>query len=73
MVSRLSFVGVENNQNDMSEQKVTLADVKTSYKRWAGVYDRVFGAVLQDGRNKLLRKVAKLQPRSIIEIGVGTG
>lgn len=73
MKSRLSFNEVANNHNDMSEQKVTLADVKTSYKRWAGVYDRVFGAVLQDGRNKLLRKVAKLQPKSIIEIGVGTG
>ncbi len=57
----------------MSEQKVTFADVKTSYRRWAGVYDRVFGAVLQDGRNKLLRQVAALQPKSILEIGVGTG
>jgi phosphatidylethanolamine/phosphatidyl-N-methylethanolamine N-methyltransferase len=57
----------------MAEQKVTLADVKTSYKRWAGIYDRVFGAVLQDGRNKLLQQVAKLQPKSILEIGVGTG
>lgn len=57
----------------MADQKVTLADVKTSYKRWAGVYDRVFGAVLQDGRNKLLQQVAKLQPKSILEIGVGTG
>ncbi len=57
----------------MAEQKVTLADVKTSYRRWAGVYDRVFGAVLQDGRNKLLQQVAKLQPQSILEIGVGTG
>ncbi|MGL5005595.1 MAG: class I SAM-dependent methyltransferase [Casimicrobium sp.] len=57
----------------MSEPKVTLADVKTSYRRWASVYDRVFGAVLQDGRNKLLQQVAKLQPASILEIGVGTG
>jgi phosphatidylethanolamine/phosphatidyl-N-methylethanolamine N-methyltransferase len=57
----------------MAEQKVTLADVKTSYRRWAGVYDNVFGAVLQDGRNKLLQQVAKLQPKSILEIGVGTG
>jgi phosphatidylethanolamine/phosphatidyl-N-methylethanolamine N-methyltransferase len=57
----------------MAEQKVTLADVKTSYRRWASVYDRVFGAVLQDGRNKLLQQVAKLQPASILEIGVGTG
>jgi phosphatidylethanolamine/phosphatidyl-N-methylethanolamine N-methyltransferase len=57
----------------MSDQKVTLDDVKTSYRRWASVYDRVFGAVLQDGRNKLLQQVAKLQPASILEIGVGTG
>jgi phosphatidylethanolamine/phosphatidyl-N-methylethanolamine N-methyltransferase len=64
---------VHKNHNLMSEQKVTLADVKTSYRRWAGVYDKVFGAVLQDGRNKLLQQVAKLQPKSILEIGVGTG
>lgn len=57
----------------MVEQKVTLADVKTSYRRWASIYDNVFGAVLQDGRNKLLQQVAKLQPASILEIGVGTG
>jgi phosphatidylethanolamine/phosphatidyl-N-methylethanolamine N-methyltransferase len=57
----------------MAEQKVTLADVKTSYRRWASIYDNVFGAVLQDGRNKLLQQVATLQPKSILEIGVGTG
>jgi phosphatidylethanolamine/phosphatidyl-N-methylethanolamine N-methyltransferase len=57
----------------MAKLKVTLADVKTSYRRWAGVYDNVFGAVLQDGRNKLLQQVLKLQPQSILEIGVGTG
>jgi phosphatidylethanolamine/phosphatidyl-N-methylethanolamine N-methyltransferase len=57
----------------MAEKKVTLADVKTSYKRWSSVYDSVFGGVLQDGRNKLLQQVAKLQPKSILEIGVGTG
>jgi phosphatidylethanolamine/phosphatidyl-N-methylethanolamine N-methyltransferase len=69
----LSLPPNEIHDNNMAEQKVTLADVKTSYKRWASVYDRVFGAVLQDGRNKLLQQVAKLQPKSILEIGVGTG
>ncbi len=52
---------------------VSINDVKTSYRRWAGVYDAVFGAVLEDGRKKLLAHVATLKPARLLEMGVGTG
>ena len=52
---------------------VTPQDVKTSYRRWAPVYDWMFGASLQDGRNKLIAHVERLRPGRMLEIGVGTG
>jgi phosphatidylethanolamine/phosphatidyl-N-methylethanolamine N-methyltransferase len=52
---------------------VTLSDVTTSYRRWAHVYDRVFGAVLEDGRRKLIDEVRALKPETLLEMGVGTG
>lgn len=55
------------------ERGVTLNDVRASYRRYAPYYDRIFGAVLEDGRRKLLSEVTRLQPARILEIGVGTG
>lgn len=52
---------------------ITIDDVTQSYRRWAAVYDNVFGWVLEDGRRKLLDVVARIQPRSLLEMGVGTG
>jgi phosphatidylethanolamine/phosphatidyl-N-methylethanolamine N-methyltransferase len=52
---------------------VSITDVKSSYRRWARVYDAVFGAVLEDGRRKLLAQVNSLQPKRLLEMGVGTG
>jgi phosphatidylethanolamine/phosphatidyl-N-methylethanolamine N-methyltransferase len=53
--------------------QITLGDVKNSYRRYARLYDLVFGAVLEDGRKKLLAEVACLRPHRILELGVGTG
>lgn len=46
--------------------------VRTSYRRWARVYDHSFGAVTQTGRR---RAVAAINRRagSVLEVGVGTG
>jgi len=50
--------------------------VKTSYRRWAPVYDRTFGAVTQAGRRaataRLNERLAETGGR-VLEIGVGTG
>jgi phosphatidylethanolamine/phosphatidyl-N-methylethanolamine N-methyltransferase len=52
---------------------VSISDVKTSYRRWARVYDAVFGAVLEDGRRKMLAQVHAINPKTLLEMGVGTG
>jgi len=56
-----------------SAGSITLTDVRNTYRRYARVYDRLFGAVLEDSRRKVLREVRLLQPRRILELGVGTG
>ena len=47
--------------------------VKTAYRRYARIYDMVFGAVLQPGRKAVLDAL-KLKPGDrVLEVGVGTG
>jgi phosphatidylethanolamine/phosphatidyl-N-methylethanolamine N-methyltransferase len=47
--------------------------VVRTYRRYAPLYDRLFGAVLEPGRVKLAAAVASASPASILEVGVGTG
>ena len=54
-------------------KEITGADVVTSYGRYAPIYDLMFGAVLEPGRRKLADEVRVLRPRTLLEIGVGTG
>jgi phosphatidylethanolamine/phosphatidyl-N-methylethanolamine N-methyltransferase len=47
--------------------------VKAAYRRYARIYDMVFGAVLQPGRKAVLDAL-KLKPGDrVLEVGVGTG
>jgi phosphatidylethanolamine/phosphatidyl-N-methylethanolamine N-methyltransferase len=47
--------------------------VKAAYRRYARIYDAVFGPVLQPGRRALLEAL-KLKPGDrVLEVGVGTG
>src|SRR5690606_8990890 len=45
----------------------------SAYGRYAPVYDVLFGAVLGPGRKRMARTVSQLNPRSVLEVGVGTG
>jgi phosphatidylethanolamine/phosphatidyl-N-methylethanolamine N-methyltransferase len=51
---------------------VDIKAVKTSYARWAPVYDRTFGAVTNVGRRRAVEYINN-GAGSVLEVGVGTG
>lgn len=52
---------------------ISVNNVVSTYRRYAPLYDRLFGAVLDPGRQALTETVSSLRPVSILEVGVGTG
>lgn len=59
--------------NNDATHPTTPDEVINTYRRLAPMYDRVFGFVLDHGRRELAKAVAKENPRTLLEIGVGTG
>ena len=49
------------------------ASILDAYRRWAGVYDAVFGGVSSRGRLRAVELVNRLPGRDVLEVGVGTG
>ena len=47
--------------------------VRAAYRRWAWVYDAVFGGVLLLARRRAVALVNQLPGRDVLEVGVGTG
>lgn len=47
--------------------------VREAYRRWARVYDEVFGGVSAAGRHRAVAAVNALPGRRVLEVGVGTG
>ena len=47
--------------------------VRAAYRRWAGVYDTVFGGVSAFGRRRAVEAVNTLPGMHVLEVGVGTG
>jgi len=47
--------------------------VRDAYRRWAGVYDRMFGWVSGPGRMRAVAALNALPAQRILEVGVGTG
>jgi phosphatidylethanolamine/phosphatidyl-N-methylethanolamine N-methyltransferase len=52
---------------------VHIESVKAAYRRYARVYDAVFGPVLQPGRKALLQALGCRSGDRVLEVGVGTG
>ncbi len=50
-----------------------LEAAQAAYRRYAGVYDAVFGPVLQTGRKVVLDKLRLRPGERVLEVGVGTG
>lgn len=46
--------------------------IKTSYARWAPIYDKTFGIITQGGRRSAVEYV-NTRSGSVLEVGVGTG
>ena len=44
-----------------------------AYRRYAPIYDWLFGAILKPGRLALTAAVRDLNPKAVLEVGVGTG
>jgi phosphatidylethanolamine/phosphatidyl-N-methylethanolamine N-methyltransferase len=49
------------------------ASIVEAYRRWANVYDAVFGGVSAKGRRRAVNLVNRLPGRDVLEVGVGTG
>jgi phosphatidylethanolamine/phosphatidyl-N-methylethanolamine N-methyltransferase len=47
--------------------------VRAAYKRWAGIYDGVFGGISAIGRRRAVELVNRLPGEAVLEVGVGTG
>src|ERR1700761_1776126 len=56
----------------LSETDLTAHTVTKAYARWAPVYDLVFGAVFERGRQAAIAAAERVGGR-ILEVGVGTG
>jgi len=52
---------------------MTRGQVERSYRRYAPVYDLIFGVALGPGRSAMTQLVRGLAPERILEVGVGTG
>ncbi|WP_108815742.1 class I SAM-dependent methyltransferase [Loktanella sp. Alg231-35] len=50
-----------------------LKAIKTSYARWAPIYDRTFGAITNVGRCKTVEYINAQDAETVLEVGVGTG
>src|SRR3978361_959163 len=47
--------------------------VRSAYRRWASVYDTLFGGISAPGRRRAVAAVNALPGRDVLEVGVGTG
>ena len=50
-----------------------IESVKAAYRRYASVYDAVFGPVLQPGRKAVVQALRLRPGERVLEVGVGTG
>ena len=47
--------------------------VRAAYRRWAAIYDTVFGGVSAWGRRRAVAEANRLPGSRVLEVGVGTG
>lgn len=68
--------GLSEGERAHPRAALDAASVRNAYRRWAGVYDLVFGGVSAFGRRSAVAAVNRISQtagRRILEVGVGTG
>lgn len=61
------------NARDTPRTVMDADAVRAAYRRWAGVYDTVFGEISAAARRRAVAQVNRLQGTRVLEVGVGTG
>jgi len=71
----MADIGMAKGAEERGHARAALdADsVREAYRRWAGVYDAVFGGVSGFGRRRAVAAVNRLAGPRVLEVGVGTG
>jgi phosphatidylethanolamine/phosphatidyl-N-methylethanolamine N-methyltransferase len=71
---RQTMLHVAETGRSAAPQAALDADaVRAAYRRWAGIYDTVFGGISAWGRRRAVTAVNRLPGRCVLEVGVGTG
>ena len=61
-------------RQDMKKSSALSAEsIVATYRWYAPLYDRLFGAVLEPGRSALADTINQIRPATLLEVGVGTG
>jgi len=71
----MADIGQAKGAEERGHARVALdaASVREAYRRWAGVYDTVFGGISGFGRRRAVAAVNRLAGPRVLEVGVGTG
>lgn len=72
----MTSLGISEGDRAHPRAALDAASVRDAYRRWAGVYDVVFGGVSAPGRRSAVAAVNRLSQtvgRRVLEVGVGTG
>jgi phosphatidylethanolamine/phosphatidyl-N-methylethanolamine N-methyltransferase len=71
----MADIGMAKGAGERGHARAALdaASVREAYRRWAGVYDTVFGGVSGFGRRRAVAAVNRLAGPRVLEVGVGTG
>lgn len=72
----MTSLGMSEGDRAHPRAALDAASVRDAYRRWAGVYDVVFGGVSAPGRRRAVAAVNRLSlsvGKRVLEVGVGTG
>jgi phosphatidylethanolamine/phosphatidyl-N-methylethanolamine N-methyltransferase len=64
--------GLPNEETEHMNTDIDKQSITKAYARWAPVYDLVFGAVFERGRQEAIAAAERVGGR-VLEVGVGTG